>query len=668
MGVMVLKGQNLKLGGNVRSPGKDSVELNRMPFGTHYYKEYSTFCLLDKKGNFRFSVKSNKEQFVLIRYSGKEVWVLLSPRRPLRVNIDTTTDEIFFFSGKGAPENILLRKLRPKEFYFNAHTDWGKGTNAYMKVSEDSMRTVVFPMVKGSVDSSLAIISGQTFPLPVKHFLSAEIRFYYFTPFAELAWSGWHAFHHHIFGFFHIIDTALAVYGIPSKKDIDGGIPSVFDYMSGGYFSLNSVKANFGYGYDKNKPYAEQEFQRIYRYSRKDYQHALDTLGYAYADLIAAEQFLPPYALEKWLAANVQFWSDYGDLLTAALSLRALVIRFPNDVYIKPLSQKVAELQQLKDAHQGNANIRFREDSRNIHSIEQLVLPYKGKVVFLDFWGTWCGYCMDEIQHYSNVLREQYKGKDVVFLYVAFDDDSDKEKWKNDIYLYDMAGEHVRIPKKNKSQMDSIRTPLDGGEKEKRADDYPTYYIFDREGNPVIKNANQPSSGHLLYRQLDSVLELPYKVDLHNWEENIGYDDVHIRRDYRSISSLTNLLAPYRGKTVYLDLWGTWCAPCMNEMSFVRSLCARFKDKDVVFLYVDKDEEAEDEKWRDLIDRKNIEGEHFRMTSEQIRLLWNQLQITGERYPSYFIFDSHGKLVVKNARRPSDGEALYEQINEALNK
>lgn len=45
---------------------------------------------------------------------------------------------------------------------------------------------------------------------------------------------------------------------------------------------------------------------------------------------------------------------------------------------------------------------------------------YKGKVVVLNFWATWCPPCTKEIPHF-NELNEAFKGKDVVFLGVSVD-------------------------------------------------------------------------------------------------------------------------------------------------------------------------------------------------------------------------------------------------------
>jgi thiol-disulfide isomerase/thioredoxin len=51
----------------------------------------------------------------------------------------------------------------------------------------------------------------------------------------------------------------------------------------------------------------------------------------------------------------------------------------------------------------------------------------------------------------------------------------------------------------------------------------------------------------------------------------------------------------YRGKTIVLNLWATWCAPCLQEMPSIASLAAdkRLKDREVVFLCVSVDRSAE---------------------------------------------------------------------------
>src|SRR5256714_12359312 len=38
-------------------------------------------------------------------------------------------------------------------------------------------------------------------------------------------------------------------------------------------------------------------------------------------------------------------------------------------------------------------------------------------------------------------------------------------------------------------------------------------------------------------------------------------------------------LSDYRGKVVFLNLWGTWCEPCIKEMPAMEILYQAFKDR-----------------------------------------------------------------------------------------
>jgi thiol-disulfide isomerase/thioredoxin len=144
--------------------------------------------------------------------------------------------------------------------------------------------------------------------------------------------------------------------------------------------------------------------------------------------------------------------------------------------------------------------------------------------------------------------------------------------------------------------------------------------------------------------------------------------NIKLRPDYHSISSLKALLAPYKGKIVFIDMWGTWCPHCTEDMVFEPALKDRLKGKDIVFLYIARDEDKDDEVWRDFIFVNNLTGEHVRRTADQMAPLWNELGVadSDQGYPHYFIFDRSGNEMVSNAKRPRDGDALFLQLETAL--
>lgn len=61
-------------------------------------------------------------------------------------------------------------------------------------------------------------------------------------------------------------------------------------------------------------------------------------------------------------------------------------------------------------------NIVLYDQYGKKHNLEE----YKGKVVFINFWATWCGYCVQELPAFEKLYKEFGENKkDVIFLGVA---------------------------------------------------------------------------------------------------------------------------------------------------------------------------------------------------------------------------------------------------------
>lgn len=117
---------------------------------------------------------------------------------------------------------------------------------------------------------------------------------------------------------------------------------------------------------------------------------------------------------------------------------------------------------------------------------------FRGKVIFLDFWASWCGPCLRELP-YAKKIKQEFEGKNILFLYISIDEDL--ASWKKAITNHDIKGTHLNDPS------------FDGGV----ATDYnirgvPSYFLIDKAGIIISNNPPRPSNTDGLRMELNKAL------------------------------------------------------------------------------------------------------------------------------------------------------------------
>jgi thiol-disulfide isomerase/thioredoxin len=125
---------------------------------------------------------------------------------------------------------------------------------------------------------------------------------------------------------------------------------------------------------------------------------------------------------------------------------------------------------------------------------EKLIGKYSGKVVYIDFWATWCGPCRQEIP-YAKVLSAHFAGQDVVFLNLC--NRSDKKSWETIIKSEQLTGDQYLLSSDEYNLLSKIFN-IQG---------VPTYALIDKKGNIVDKNAPRPSAGPMTIKAIESLLK-----------------------------------------------------------------------------------------------------------------------------------------------------------------
>ncbi|WP_186774449.1 TlpA family protein disulfide reductase [Chitinophaga pinensis] len=126
---------------------------------------------------------------------------------------------------------------------------------------------------------------------------------------------------------------------------------------------------------------------------------------------------------------------------------------------------------------------------------------------------------------------------------------------------------------------------------------------------------------------------------------------------------LQQLGEKYKGKVVYVDFWGTWCVPCLEEMKVVPAVKKIFEGQPVVFLYLAV--HSEQDAWEKMIKREQIQGEHYRLTDKEFDRLNRRISVPA--FPRYLLIDKNGTITHVNAPRPTDTKELATAINRLLN-
>ena len=118
----------------------------------------------------------------------------------------------------------------------------------------------------------------------------------------------------------------------------------------------------------------------------------------------------------------------------------------------------------------------------------------------------------------------------------------------------------------------------------------------------------------------------------------------------------------YKGKLVYIDIWATWCKPCIKEYPDFVKLEEEYHDKNIRFVSVSFDAEKKD--WDDYVNTHKLEGNQFWVDLKNKKIYDDGFNIT--MIPRFILLDGEGKIINANAPRPSTGMEIRKLINENL--
>jgi thiol-disulfide isomerase/thioredoxin len=152
-------------------------------------------------------------------------------------------------------------------------------------------------------------------------------------------------------------------------------------------------------------------------------------------------------------------------------------------------------------------------------------------------------------------------------------------------------------------------------------------------------------------------LRIKQQFETEKYEDLVSYTSLREKETVINKIALKN-----KGKVIYIDIWATWCGPCIEQFPYSKELQKHFEGKPVSFVYLCADSEKSN--WQSSIKKYGLTGQHFLLTADEISRLHTKYNFSG--YPRYMVVDKEGKLVTSNGLRPQSKEALISIVEDLL--
>lgn len=133
----------------------------------------------------------------------------------------------------------------------------------------------------------------------------------------------------------------------------------------------------------------------------------------------------------------------------------------------------------------------------------------------------------------------------------------------------------------------------------------------------------------------------------------------------KAVDFLAKLKQSFPGKAIIINLWATWCAPCLGEMPHSKKLQEESKDLPVIFVYLCTIHSSTENKWKSKVLELKQPGIHFLIDETLDAELANYFSFSG--YPGHAFIDKAGNYRPGAVKWMSDIENR-EMLNTLINK
>ncbi len=130
---------------------------------------------------------------------------------------------------------------------------------------------------------------------------------------------------------------------------------------------------------------------------------------------------------------------------------------------------------------------------------------------------------------------------------------------------------------------------------------------------------------------------------------------------YENHSGGTTSFNDLKGKYTYIDVWATWCGPCLAEIPSLKEVEEAYHGKNINFVSTSIDQAEDHDTWLEMVNDKELGGMQLMADNAWQSEFVKNYQING--IPRFILVDPEGNIVSADAPRPSNPK-LKELLDE----
>ena len=121
--------------------------------------------------------------------------------------------------------------------------------------------------------------------------------------------------------------------------------------------------------------------------------------------------------------------------------------------------------------------------------------------------------------------------------------------------------------------------------------------------------------------------------------------------------SFQSVVDKYKGKTVVLEFWASWCSDCVKAMPKIKEL--QKNNPDVVYVFFSCDKTFD--KWKEGIEKHELKGDHYLVKDGMKGSFGKSIDL--DWIPRYIVVNKKSKISLFRAIE-TDFELIQKTLNE----